>query len=99
MTRTIAAAVTLAVLTAQSPAPPPPPATDCAETAAAITRLLGNDARNRDWPQLARYRDANRTLPAPKAGESRVVFMGDSITDIWQQPRFGFFVADKPYVD
>src|SRR4029079_7248251 len=36
---------------------------------------------------------------APKAGESRVVFMGDSITDIWQQPRFGFFVADKPYVD
>ena len=102
MTRTFAAAVTLAALTAQTPAPqapPPPPATDCVETANAIARLLANDARNRDWPLLARYRDANRTLPAPKAGESRVVFMGDSITDIWQQPRFGFFVADKPYVD
>src|SRR4029079_9115376 len=35
---------------------------------------------------------------APKAGESRVVFMGDSITDIWQQPRFGFFVANKAYI-
>jgi lysophospholipase L1-like esterase len=25
--------------------------------------------------------------------------MGDSITDIWQQERFGFFVATRPYVD
>jgi lysophospholipase L1-like esterase len=25
--------------------------------------------------------------------------MGDSITDIWQQERFGFFTAAKPYVD
>jgi len=50
-------------------------------------------------PQLARYREANRNLAAPKAGESRIVFMGDSITDIWQQDRFGFFVPAKPYVD
>jgi lysophospholipase L1-like esterase len=91
------AALTLSTLAAQNPATPP--ATDCQETAAAITRLLANDARLRDWPQLARYRDANEKLAAPRAGESRVVFMGDSITDIWQQERFGFFVATRPYVD
>ena len=99
MIRTIAAALALAALTAQNPAPPPPPATDCQETAAALTRLLANDVRLRDWPALARYREANRTLPAPKPGEARVVFMGDSITDIWQGERFGFFVPAKPYVD
>jgi len=98
MTRTIVAAFTLAALTAQNPAPAPPPATDCQETAAAIQRLLGNDARLRDWPALARYRGDNQTLAPPAAGESRVVFMGDSITDIWQQPRFGWFPG-KPYVD
>ena len=99
MTRTLATAVVLAALTAQNPAPPAPPPTDCQETAAALTRVLANDMRLRDWPQLARYRDANRTLAAPKAGESRVVFMGDSITDIWQREQFGFFVPAKPYVD
>jgi lysophospholipase L1-like esterase len=97
MIRTLVAALTLAALPAQNPAPPP--ATDCQETAAAIQRVLQNDVRLRDWPQLARYRDANAALASPNAGESRVVFMGDSITDIWQQERFGFFVASKPYVD
>jgi lysophospholipase L1-like esterase len=27
------------------------------------------------------------------------VFMGDSITDLWQQPRYGGFFPGKPYVD
>src|SRR3954465_4439839 len=99
MTRSILTALTLTALTAQNPAPaPPPPMTDCQETAAALTRLLGNDVRLRDWPQLARYRQDNQKLAPAKAGESRVVFMGDSITDIWQQPRFGWF-PNKPYVD
>jgi len=31
--------------------------------------------------------------------EARVVFMGDSITDSWQNPRFGGFFPGKPYVD
>ena len=57
----------------------------CPEMASALTRLMGADARQRDWPLLARYRDANRALPKPAAGESRVVFMGDSITDAWPQ--------------
>lgn len=37
-----------------------------------------------DYGQLARYRDANAALGAPKTGEDRVVFFGDSITDIWK---------------
>ena len=36
-----------------------------------------------DWAQLDRYRGANAALAAPSAGESRVVFMGDSIIEGW----------------
>jgi lysophospholipase L1-like esterase len=75
------------------------PAATCPEMATALQALMRNDLRLRDWPALARYRESNRTLPAPAANESRVVFMGDSITDLWQQPRFGGFFPGKPYVD
>jgi lysophospholipase L1-like esterase len=69
----------------------------CPEVATAITNLMRHDARLRDWPNLARYRDANRALQPPAAGAPRVVFMGDSITDAWPT-RFGDFFAGKPYV-
>jgi len=101
----ILSAVLTAALAAQTPAAAAPaaqaPALDltCPDVATAIQALLRSDARLRDWPQLARYRDANRTVAAPAAGESRVVFMGDSITDLWQQPRFGGFFPGKPYID
>jgi lysophospholipase L1-like esterase len=36
-----------------------------------------------DWPQLNRYRAANETLSAPRAGQDRVVLFGDSITEEW----------------
>jgi lysophospholipase L1-like esterase len=87
---------------AQAPAvavAPSAPAATCQEMATALTRLMGNDLRLRDWPQLTRYRDANRLLAAPTAGESRVVFMGDSITDSWPQPRNGdYFTNNTAYV-
>jgi lysophospholipase L1-like esterase len=83
---------------AQQTAPVAPPAPACAEMATALTALMRNDVRLRDWQNLSRYRDANRALPAPAADESRVVFMGDSITDAWPQPRFGEFFTGKPYV-
>jgi lysophospholipase L1-like esterase len=104
--------ISAAALAAQSAATPPtavqapPPAAvqapsaSCPEMATALTALMRSDVRLRDWAQLARYRDANRTLQPPAAGEPRVVFMGDSITDGWQQPRYGtFFSSGKPYVD
>ncbi|MGC2474723.1 MAG: SGNH/GDSL hydrolase family protein [Candidatus Sulfotelmatobacter sp.] len=37
-----------------------------------------------DFGQLARYREADAALGPPAAGENRVVFFGDSITDIWK---------------
>jgi lysophospholipase L1-like esterase len=49
-----------------------------------------------DWGEMARYRDANAKLPAPAAGEKRVVFYGDSITDGWPLPEY---FAGKPYVN
>src|SRR5438876_1809685 len=49
-----------------------------------------------DYGQLARYRDANAALKPPAAGENRVVFFGDSITDIWNLAEF--FPA-KPYIN
>jgi lysophospholipase L1-like esterase len=101
MTRVLIAAATVIALSAQNPtttAPPAAPAASCTEMAAALQALVRNDARLRDWASLNRYRDANRALPAPAAGEARVVFMGDSITDVWPQPRFGTFFQGKPYV-
>ena len=49
-----------------------------------------------DFGQLARYRDADAAVTAPKAGESRVVFLGDSITDYWKLPDY---FRDKPYIN
>ncbi len=54
------------------------------------------EAVSNDWPNLARYREANALLKPPSEGEARVVFMGDSITDAW--PRTGAFFPGKPYI-
>ncbi len=37
-----------------------------------------------DFGELARYREANMALKPPILDENRVVFFGDSITDIWK---------------
>ena len=88
----------LALTAQQAPAPAPAPAVvpTCTELATALTALGRNDMRLRDWAALARYREQNRTLAAASANEQRVVFMGDSITDAWPQPRFGTFFEGKP---
>jgi lysophospholipase L1-like esterase len=72
----------------------PPSTLQCPEVAAALTAVTNQDTRLRDWANLARYRDANRSVT-----RADVVFMGDSITDFWQQPRFGGFFPGKNYVD
>jgi lysophospholipase L1-like esterase len=66
----------------------------CPEIAAALTAAVSQDTRLRDWANLGRYRDANRSIT-----RAEVVFMGDSITDLWQQPRFGGFFPGKNYAD
>jgi lysophospholipase L1-like esterase len=49
-----------------------------------------------DWGEFARYRDADAKLPPPAPGEQRVVFFGDSITDMWNLAEY---FPGKPYVN
>jgi lysophospholipase L1-like esterase len=91
-----ASAPSASAVSSQQPAPPALPS--CQELAGALQTVARNDVRLRDWPDLARYREANRAAALPAQGEARVVFMGDSITDAWPQPRFGAFFPGKPYL-
>src|SRR5271166_3956113 len=45
---------------------------------------------------LEKYREANAKLALPSANEERVVFMGDSITDIWNLAKY---FPGKPYLN
>jgi lysophospholipase L1-like esterase len=74
----------------------PSPQDPCAEVKTQAARA---EARLRDWPTLARYREENAKLAPPAKGERRVVFMGDSITDSWDDARFGGFFPGRPYVN
>jgi lysophospholipase L1-like esterase len=49
-----------------------------------------------DYGQLARYHDANAALQPPVAGENRIVFFGDSITDGW---KLADSFPGKPYIN
>lgn len=73
------------LLQAQAPAPAP-------------TELERAQKTLQDWPNLARYRAENATVRPPAAGESRVVFMGDSITDGWGR-KYGKFFPGKPWIN
>lgn len=87
-----------AVPVTPAPVAATPQVPSCPELATALVNLGRNDMRLRDWQNLGRYRDQNRTLAVPGAGEQRVVFMGDSITDAWPQPRYGTLFENKSYV-
>jgi lysophospholipase L1-like esterase len=52
-----------------------------------------------DFGGFYRYAAANAALAAPKPGELRVVFFGDSITDNWSKPEYGGFFPGRPYVN
>ncbi|MHB8540086.1 MAG: SGNH/GDSL hydrolase family protein [Candidatus Acidiferrales bacterium] len=77
------------------------PASPCtsAEQAAAAQRVAQMERTLADWPNLAKYRTADAALPPPATSEKRVVFMGDSITEIWSSVDPGFFTAHPSYVD
>jgi len=52
----------------------------------------------RDWANRDRYRNENVKLGIPATGETRVVFMGNSITESWSSFDPGFF-AVKSYIN
>ena len=49
-----------------------------------------------DFGELNRYRDANAALKPPAEGENRIVFFGDSITDLWKLDES---FPGKPYIN
>jgi lysophospholipase L1-like esterase len=49
-----------------------------------------------DYGQLYRYRQADAGLKPPAPDQDRVVFFGDSITDIWHLPDY---FPGKPYIN
>ncbi len=71
---------------------PLPPANDCCIifSAQRLARDLG------DWPQLGRYHADDVRVEQLPAQVGRVVFLGDSITDIWNLPRY---FPGKPYIN
>ncbi|NQV14967.1 acylhydrolase [bacterium] len=60
--------------------------------------LLFQSVTAQDWANLNRYKNANRQIDQPSATESRVVFMGNSITEGWQKLDPALF-KDKPYIN
>jgi lysophospholipase L1-like esterase len=69
-----------------------PPRTNCC--LAATAKTLSDQML--DWNQLSRYHAANEDLKQQPADPKRVVFMGDSITDIW---KLADSFPGKPYVN
>jgi lysophospholipase L1-like esterase len=79
----------------QTPAQPQSPDPDLGRL---ISQLQSAHQALNDFPNLARYHDANAKTPPPAPGENRVVFMGDSITDGWGKGQAPFFPG-KPYIN
>lgn len=51
----------------------------------------------KDWAYITRYQDENSKVPPPAAGEKRVVFMGNSITEYWKGADSSFFTGKPNY--
>jgi lysophospholipase L1-like esterase len=87
----------------QTPVPAPTPSPVPAPAVEAVTakEIASMQAKLNDWPNLARYRADNAALAPAAAGEQRVVFYGDSITDGWgRRPGTeSTFFPGKPYVN
>lgn len=69
-----------------------PPKANCCLPA--IAQSLADQLQ--DWNQLGRYHAENELLRAQPADSKRVVFYGDSITDMWKLSQY---FAGKPYVN
>ncbi|MEP7273621.1 MAG: SGNH/GDSL hydrolase family protein [Acidobacteriota bacterium] len=83
--------LTVSIAAQTAPAQPAPDSVEALKL-----QVERQQRRLQDWPQLARYRDANAKLAAPEQSESRVVFLGDSITDGW---KLAEYFPGKPYVN
>jgi lysophospholipase L1-like esterase len=51
-----------------------------------------------DWPNLKKFAKENQKLNPATKGDNRVVFMGNSITEVWKNSDIGFF-KNKLYIN
>lgn len=66
--------------------------------AAAKEKKQREELMKQDWACLKCFEEANTQVTAPKPGEQRVVFMGNSITIGWGKLNPEFFEG-KPYIN
>ena len=91
----IAGTMLWAVLLSYSSVGQAPPGSEAAKSLEAYRQSKAAALRD-DFGELSRYREANAALKQPAAGEKRVIFFGDSITDIWPIAKY---FPGKPYVN
>jgi lysophospholipase L1-like esterase len=84
--------VVAGVASAQSGGDASPTVAELERRLAATRHLLA------DWASLTRYGSENAELSPPAAGEDRVVFIGDQITEYWGRGDAKFFPG-KPYIN
>ena len=59
---------------------------------------MARNAQAQDWPNLTKYKSQNASLPLPTVGQKRIVFMGDSITELWSAVAPRYF-SSKSYIN
>lgn len=59
--------------------------------------FMSSTLHAQDWPNFERYKSENLEVGLPASGESRIVFMGNSITEGWKRVCPEFF-SGRPYV-
>lgn len=60
--------------------------------------MIVTQSQAQDWPNFGQFRSENQSLQPKKAGDHRIVFMGNSITIGWLDARPDFFKG-KPYIN
>ena len=64
----------------------------CSKQVQSLERqLTAQNRAMRDWGGLIRFGSDNSELAAPAAGQNRVVFLGDQITEFWNRANADFF--------
>lgn len=63
-----------------------------------LSIVMGETIQAQDWPNLSKYQEQNVALKPPAAGQQRIVFMGDSITEFWSAINSEYF-SGKPYIN
>ena len=63
-----------------------------------VSMFTGLSSNAQSWANTERFKEDNAKLGLPSAGENRIVFMGNSITEGWGNFCPEFFV-NKPYIN